>query len=39
MTIIVALAHAFRTNQSFEPEYLYIGAFMLDLTILEVLLG
>jgi hypothetical protein len=35
MTAIIALAHAFRTNSKFNPEILYLGAFIVDLTLIS----
>jgi len=39
MTLIVATLHAFAPNKSFDSEGLYLAAFFLDLTILEVIFG
>lgn len=30
-TVIMALAHAFRTNPEFDPEAAYIGAVLVDI--------
>lgn len=35
MTILLALIHAFRTNRSFNPELLYLGAILIDYSIVE----
>jgi hypothetical protein len=37
MTAILALAHAFRTNGKFCPELLYLGTFIIDLTLISAL--
>lgn len=39
MTIILALAHAFRFNAEFQPHFLYLGAFIIDMAIVEALLS
>lgn len=31
----VAACYAFRTNKDFSPSLLYLGAFLLDMTIFE----
>jgi len=38
MTVLLALIHAHRTNPTFKPELLYFGTFLIDLTLIEVLL-
>ena len=34
-TVIVAIAHAFRTNDRFTPDLLYLGTFILDFTLIN----
>lgn len=34
MTVLLALAHAFRTNEKFNPSDLYAATFVLDLIII-----
>ena len=38
MTALLAFAHAFKTNENFEPHLLYFGTFIVDITIAESLL-
>jgi len=35
MTIILALAHAFRANKGFDPLGLYFATFIIDLLIIS----
>lgn len=38
MTILLALFHAFTRNSSFRPELLYVGTFIIDISLIKGLL-
>lgn len=38
LTLILAIAHARSTNKDFQPELMYFGAFILDLTTIQGLI-
>ena len=39
ITTILIICHAFRRNERFQPEWLYLGTVLLDWIIFEALLG
>lgn len=38
MTIALAIIHAFSTNSEFHPTVLYIGTFLIDMAIVDIIL-
>lgn len=39
MTVLLFIAHSFSRNPNFQPSVLYLGTFIIDLTILELVYG
>lgn len=37
MMILLVITHAFRTNDDFSPELLYLGAFIFDTSLIKYL--
>jgi len=39
MTLILLIAHSLSKNENFQPQYLYLGTFLIDLKIIDVACG